>query len=191
MKNLNKDQYFAILFFTLTLLFIIAAMINKPLFEWVFDRHHNQWSWYIRPIFLIPFCFFAYKRRWSGMAITLFCLFTSMFWFPKPEVVSDDVKVFLEFEKAYLYGDWDIKKTVMTFSIPISFFLLGFSFWKRNLIVGLGLLILIATGKIVWSIQSAGESGKAILIPAIVGLLICCLVLFYGFRKTKKKNQIV
>ncbi|MEH6536774.1 MAG: hypothetical protein V7719_10295 [Psychroserpens sp.] len=187
MKKLNKDHKASILFFTLTLLFILTVMTNKSFFEWVFDRHHNQWSWYIRPLFLIPFCSFAYKRSWSGMAITLFCLFTSMFWFPIPEVISDQVKTFLQFEKTYLYGEWDIKKIMMTFTIPVSFFLLGLSFWKRNLRMGLSVLILIATGKIVWSIQNAGESGTSILIPAITGLLICCVVLFYGFRKMGKE----
>jgi len=187
MKNGNKNYGIAVLFFTLTLLFILGAMTNKPFFEWVFDRHHNQWSWYIRPIFLIPFCFFAYKHSWSGMAITIFCLFTSMFWFPKPEVVSDQVITFLQFEKDYLYGEWNAKKIMMALTIPISFVALGLSFWKRSLLIGLGVIILMSTGKIIWSIQNAGESGKSILIPAIIGLSICCLLLYYGFRRINKK----
>ena len=189
MNNSNKDYGIAIFFFTVTLLFIIVAMTNNLVFEWVFDRHHNQWSWYIRPIFLIPFCVFAYSRSWSGMAITLFCLFTSMFWFPKPEVVSDQVHAFLQFEKAYLKGEWDIKKALITMAIPVSLFLLGHSFWKRSLIMGFSILILMTTGKIVWSIQNAGESGTSILIPAIVGLIFSCSVLLYGLRKKSKKKR--
>src|SRR5215217_3294099 len=30
---------------------------------WAWDRHHNVLSWYIRPLFLLPFCYFAYKRN--------------------------------------------------------------------------------------------------------------------------------
>ena len=187
MKNPKLGHATALLFFILTLLFILVAMTHTSFFDWVFDRHHNQWSWYLRPIFLIPFCFFAYKHSWSGMAITIFCLFTSMFWFPKPEVVSDQARTFLQFEKAYLYGEWDIKKTLMTLTIPLSFFLLGLSFWKRSLLLGLSVLILMVTGKIAWSIQNAGESGKSILIPAVIGIIICCALIYYGFRKMEKK----
>ncbi len=183
-----KIQTIAIIFFALTILFIAISMTNRPFFDWVFDRHHNQWSWYIRPLFLIPFCFFSYKRNWSGIAITIFCLLTSMFWFPRPEVVSDSVIEFLQFEKEYLYGEWDLTKILMTLTIPISFIALGVSFWKRSLMIGLGVVILMATGKIVWSIQNAGESGKSILIPAIIGLLICCVLMYFGFMRLEKKR---
>jgi hypothetical protein len=186
MKKQNKDYVISISFALLTVLFIVSSMTNQTFFDWVFDRHHNQWSWYIRPLFLIPFCFFAYKHSWPGMAITIFCLFTSMFWFSRPEVVSENVIEFLQFEKEYLYGEWNTKKIMMALTIPISFLALGISFWKRSLLIGLGVVILMATGKIVWSIQNAGESGKSILIPAVIGLLMCCALIYYGFKKMEK-----
>jgi hypothetical protein len=185
---MNKDKTIALLFFALTIIFIVLSMTNQAFFDWVFDRHHNQWSWYIRPIFLIPFCFFAYKRNWTGISITVFCLFTSMFWFNKPEVVSDNVKEFLQFEKDWLYGEWNFEKIMLIITIPFSFFALGFAFWKRSLLMGLAVIVLMATGKIVWSIQNAGESGKSIIIPAILGLLICVGLLFFGFKKLNKNE---
>jgi hypothetical protein len=188
MKLMNKDKTIALLFFALTIIFIVLSMTNQAFFDWVFDRHHNQWSWYIRPIFLIPFCFFAYKRNWTGISITVFCLFTSMFWFNKPEVVSDNVKEFLQFEKDWLYGEWNFEKIMLIITIPFSFFALGFAFWKRSLLMGLAVIVLMATGKIVWSIQNAGESGKSIIIPAILGLLICVGLLFFGFKKLNKNE---
>jgi len=33
---------------------------------WAWERHHNPLSWWIRPLFLIPFAFFAYRRSWVG-----------------------------------------------------------------------------------------------------------------------------
>lgn len=149
MRHLNNNKIIALVFFALTILFIVVSMTNAPFFDWVFDRHHNQWSWYIRPLFLIPFCYFSYQHNWAGIAITLFCLFTSMFWFPKPDLISERVKEFLEFEKTYLYGEWDVKKIAMTLSIPFSFIVLGLSLWKRSLIMGIGTVVLMATGKIV------------------------------------------
>jgi len=185
-NKLNKNQLIVMLFFTLTIFFIAISMTNRYFFDWVFNRHHNQWSWYIRPLFLIPFCFFSYKQNWSGLAITTFCLFTSMFWFPRPEVVSDSVKEFLQFEKDYLYVEWGLNKILLTLTIPISFIALGLAFWKRSLLMGIGVIILMTIGKIVWSVQNAGESGKSILIPAIIGLIICCGLIYFGFKRLKK-----
>ena len=182
MKKIYSDKTIALLFLILTSIFLSVFMINQTFFDWVFDRHHNQWSWYIRPIFLIPFCFFAYKRNWTGISITIFCLFTSMFWFSRPEVVSENVKTFLQFEKDWLYSYWDYKKILLILTVPLSFFGLGLAFWKRSLAAGLGVVTLMATGKIVWSLQNAGESGKSIIVPAIVGLIICSGLIFIGFK---------
>ncbi len=121
------------------------------------------------------------------MMLSIFALFTSMFWFPKPEIVSKNVIDFLEFEKEYLHGEWNLSKILLSFTIPISFIALGLAFWKRSLIMSIAVVLLMATGKMVWSIQNAGESGKSILIPAILGLLICCGLIFYGFKRLEKK----
>lgn len=186
----KNDILISLVFAILTVIFIILSMTNPVFFHWVFERHQNQLSWYIRPIFLIPFCYFSYKHSWSGIAITIFCLFTSMFWFNKPDTVSENVKLFLQFEKDWLYGTWDLQKILLILAVPISFFALGMAFWKRSLWIGLGVVVLMATGKIIWSIMNAGETGKSILIPALAGLLICFGIIFYGFKKIEKKKKL-
>ena len=55
---------------------------------WAWARHHNILSWYIRPLFLLPFCFFAYRRSLLGITLTLVALATSMAWFPAPATPS-------------------------------------------------------------------------------------------------------
>ena len=187
MKNRNLDLITGGIFFSLTILFIVMSMSNRAFFDWVFERHHNQWSWYLRPLFLLPYCYFAYRKSFTGMMLSIFAIFTSMFWFPKPLVINEGVIEFLEFEKKYLYGEWKSAKILMTLSVPISFMALGLAFWKRSLIVGIAVVVLMATGKIIWSIQNAGESGKSIMIPALLGLALCCGFLYYGFRKLDKK----
>jgi len=79
---------------------------------------------------------------------------------------------------------------MLIITVPVSFFALGLAFWKRSLLMGLGVVVLMATGKIVWSIQNAGESGKSIIVPAILGLLICSGLIFYGFKKLERKNNV-
>jgi hypothetical protein len=113
-----------------------------------------------------------------------------MFWFSRPEIVSENVKTFLQFEKDWLLGDWNYKKIILIITVPVSFIALGLAFWKRSLFIGLGVVVLMATGKIVWSIQNAGESGKSIIVPTMLGLLICCGFIFYGFKKLDKKKKL-
>lgn len=104
-------------------------------------------------------------------------------------MVPENVKSFLQFEKDWLYGKWDYKKILLVITIPVSFFALGLAFWKRSLVIGLGVIVLMATGKIIWSILNAGESGKSILIPAITGLLICIVLIYLGFSRMHKKRK--
>lgn len=67
-----RDKQLGGLFFILTVLFIILAMTNQGFFDWAYERHQNQLSWYLRPLFIISFCYFAYKRSWTGIMGTMF-----------------------------------------------------------------------------------------------------------------------
>jgi len=63
--------------------------------SWAWARHHIILSWYTRPLFLLPFCCFAYRRGVKGIALSLLALATSMYWFPEPE--RPDPKVLVLF----------------------------------------------------------------------------------------------
>lgn len=180
------DKAIAAVFGICTVVFIGVSMTNEPFFNWIFERHHNQLSWYIRPLFLVPFCYFAYKRTWAGVSVTIFCMLTSMFWFSKPEIVSNNIILFLQFEKNWLYSEWTFVKLLQLVTIPLSLFALGMAFWKRSLIMGIGIMVLIATGKTIWSLYNAGEAGKSIIIPAVCGLIISVGIMAYGYKKLAK-----
>ena len=111
-KLRRYDKIIAFIFAVLILIFLFLAFTNKEFFNWAYERRQNQISWYIRPLFLIPFCYSAYKRSWTGILGTMFLILTSMFWFPKPDVVSEQVKRFLEMEKEYLSGDWGYRYNI-------------------------------------------------------------------------------
>ncbi len=87
----------------------VAATGNTSEFvAWAWERHHNVLSWYIRPLFLLPFCYFAYRRSLLGMTLTLLALATSMFWFPAPAEASPAVNEMLAAEREYLTADWTL-----------------------------------------------------------------------------------
>ena len=48
---------------------------------------------------------------------------------------------------------------------------------------------IIALEKMSWSVVFGGESGKAVFVPAMVGLLICILLIYIGFRRMEKRKN--
>jgi hypothetical protein len=182
------DKGIALIFGILTLA-IILALTNTEFLSWAFARHQNLLSWYIRPLFLVPFCYFAYKKSWAGISITIFLLATSMFWFPAPEAIGTQEAQFLEMEMDYLTGEWGFAKIFMALMVPLSFILLGAAFWKRNLLMGLAVIVLIAVAKMIWGVVFGGESGTSIFAPALIGLLICAVLIYLGFKKPWQKEK--
>ena len=69
------------------------------IWDWVWQRHHNELSWYVRPLFRLPLAWFAYRRSGWGIVLTLVALATSMFGFPAPEATDPRVAEFLTFEQ--------------------------------------------------------------------------------------------
>lgn len=185
-KFRKADPGLAILFGGLSVVFVLAVAYSPAFMDWVFARHHNQWSWYIRPIFLIPFCYFAFKRSWSGIFGTILLLLTSMFWFPQPSVEDEAINQFLQYEMDWLTGEWNGTKFVMILLVPLSLSILAAAFWFRSLLIGLSVVIFMAVGKVIWSVTSAGESGASVVVPALVGLLLCTAIIVWGFKRVKK-----
>ncbi|PKM94105.1 MAG: hypothetical protein CVU84_11635 [Firmicutes bacterium HGW-Firmicutes-1] len=182
----KNDKKIAIIFLIFTLGFLVLFLTNQEFVDWAYSRHQNILSWYIRPLFIIPICWFAYKKNWSGISITIFALFTSMFWFNTPVEVSPAVEEFLAFEKEYTFGDWNFQKIFLSLSIPLFMYLLIIAFWKRKLKYGVAVIIGAAVLKVIWSLVFAGESGASIIKPAVTGLVICLGVVYIFVRKKKK-----
>lgn len=184
----KNDKAISVLFLILTLGFLVLFLTNKGFSDWAYSRHQNIVSWYIRPLFIIPICWFAYKKSMGGISFTIFALFTSMFWFNTPAVVSPSVEEFLAFEKAYTFGTWDFKKIFLSLSVPLFFYLLILVFWRRKLKYGIYVIIGAAVLKIIWSVAFAGDSGASIIKPAITGLVICIGAVYMFVRKKNKSK---
>ncbi|MEA5095081.1 hypothetical protein SDC9_125300 [bioreactor metagenome] len=186
--NKKMDYILGIFFAVATVVFIILFLTNDIIFNWAFARHHNIWSWYIRPLFIIPIIFFAFKKSLTGIFASIFALFTSMFWFPAPETSSPQVMTFLAYEMEYLKGVWTAPKIIMSLSVPIFFIVLIIAAWKKNWRLLLGVVIAAALLKIIWSVVFSGEAGMSVLKPAITGLIICIGGVYYYKKNLSKKK---
>jgi hypothetical protein len=156
---------------------------------WAWERHHNILSWYIRPLFFLPFCYFAYKRSLFGMVLTLVALATSMSWFPASETTSPAVVEMLAAEEAYFNAGWPLWKVLLALVVPVSFAALGLAFWKRSLVWGLVVIngaILIKTG---WTFVVSTEAGAMSHLPAaVLGLAVLNAVVLYILHRMRKKT---
>jgi len=157
--------------------------------DWAFDRHANVLSWYIRPLFLLPLAWFAYRRSGWGIAGTLVALASSIFWFPAPVRPDPQVLEFLDFERDWLTGTWDAQKILLTLVVPLSLITYCLAFWRRSVLWGLVILNLMAGGKLLWGVVAGDGTGWAMTAPALAGLLTGDLVLLSLLRRTRSRPR--
>ncbi|HQD41425.1 MAG TPA: hypothetical protein PLE53_02260, partial [Bacillota bacterium] len=86
-------------------------------------------------------------------------------------------------EKEYLSGGWGMTKILISLLVPVSLTVLAAAFWKRNLWFGLSVMALIAVAKMIWSIAYGGEAGRSVLLPAVVGLVVCTGLIYLGYKR--------
>jgi hypothetical protein len=156
---------------------------------WAWARHHNPLSWYIRPLFVLPFCYFAYRKSVAGLALTIVGVFTSMFWFPAPSEADPRAAAFLVMEQQYVTGGWTWVKTAMTLLVPVWFVLLGAAFWRRSWIVGIVVINAGAGLKVVWSFYFGGGTAWSIIPPVVIGAIVCNGVLVYALLRQRRASS--
>ena len=182
------DLVLGILFAVASVIFFMVFLTNDDFFCWAFERHHNVLSWYIRPLFIIPIVIFAFKKSLTGIFASIFALFTSMFWFPAPAKSSPQVLSFLAYEMEYLKGAWTAPKILMSLLVPVFFAMLIIAAWKRSWKWLLGIVIGAAILKVLWSVIFSGDVGLSILKPAIMGVIICVVGLYFYLKRRKAKG---
>jgi hypothetical protein len=167
---------------------IVATASTDEFVAWAWARHHNVLSWYIRPLFFLPFCYFAYRRSLWGIVLTLLALVTSMFWFPVPENPSAAVNEMLASEREYLTTDWTLWKVSIALLVPLTFVALGLAFWKRSLLWGLAVVNAAILFKIGWTFLFSTEAGAMSHLPAaVLGLALCDALILYFIRRMRAR----
>ena len=161
--------------------------------SWVWARHHNELSWYVRPLFLLPFCYFAYRRSVWGIVVTLLVFPTSLFWFPAPENPSSLVEGYLAWERQFL-TEGSVAAWVALVLLIVGFFVaLVAAFWKRSWLWGLAVLNVGTLLKVIWSLAFGGAAGWASLAPSLFTLAVtdAAIVLAARWLKRRRARQEV
>lgn len=167
---------------------IYGLVQPEPFWDWIWMRHANTLSWFVRPLFVPLLVYFAYRRNSVGVAISLVSVFTSMYWFAIPDVTDELVAEFLLAEQEYLLGQWTIGKILVSSLVPISLCALIIAFWNRSLKAGVLVVNLIAFAKVLWSVVYE-DAGWSIVPFALVGLLITDALLYVGYRYLSNNKQ--
>ena len=169
---------------------IAATSSTGEFVAWAWSRHHNILSWYVRPLFFLPFCFFAYRRSLFGIVLTIIALATSMFWFPVPEHASPAVNEMLKAEEAYLTADWTLWKVLIALLVPLTFAALGLAFWRRSFAWGLAVINAAILFKIAWTFLFSTEAGALSHLPAaVLGLVVCDALILYVMRRMRASSS--
>lgn len=153
---------------------------------WIWNRHQHQFSWYSRPLFLIPACYYAYRQKiWHVIGFMLL-LATSLFWFPAPAQVPESISNYLEWEKQLFFTNESLIPLILLI-VAVILFLFGlfYSFWKRNPWYGLLLINLGTIIKIIVSVGLGKEMGMAAIVPSLSSLVIINFVAFLLWKYKK------
>ncbi len=162
------------------------------LIDWAWARHHNEWSWYIRPLIIIAFCAAAWFRR-PVLLVALGLFFPlSAIVFPAPESPKPYVVAFLESERQMLealslFGLIGFAVLVVVFLGLLATALWRRSFWTGVLVANLGGVLKLIVSKLLWQ-----DVGDAAILPTIVTALIFnAVALGFWWRFVKKNKQAI
>jgi hypothetical protein len=156
------------------------------LLDWAWTRHANPLSWYIRPLFILPFCYFAYKKSGWGIMLTLLGVTTSMFWFPAPATPDPRGAALLAVEREYVGGPLTFSRILLTGLIPVWFVLLAWavrerSWWGVATVIGAGTLL-----KVGWLFRVGGNNAWVIVPPVVLGTAVCAGVLLFAHLRLRR-----
>ena len=156
--------------------------------SWVWVRHHNELSWYVRPLFILPLCWFAYKRSFLGIVVTMLIFPTSLFWFPAPENPNPRVEGYLAWEHHFLTEGSVAARVALALLVVGFLAALVAAFWKRSWMWGLAVVNSGTLLKVIWSVVFGGAAGWASLAPSLYTLAVANAVILLTVRWLKRRR---
>jgi hypothetical protein len=157
--------------------------------NWAWARHHNPLSWYIRPLFILPFCYFAYNHNVRGMVLTVVAVASSMFWFPAPATPDPTAAAFLAVERDWIMGPLTLGQLVLTALIPVWFVALAAALRRRRWAAAASVIVAGTTLKVAWSFYVGGSSAWIVMPPVLLGNAVVAGGLTYAYyRRTPRRS---
>ncbi len=169
------------------IIFSAAYFSGADIGAWVWERHQNQFSWYSRPLFVIPAAYYAYRRKLWHVVGFMALLASSLFWFDAPASVSPSVSEYLEWEKRLFFTN-NNKLPLLAFVFGVFAFLglFFYAFWQRSPWYGLALINAGTVLKVIVSVVFGQDAGMAAIVPSFSSLLV--INLFAWFLWRRKRN---
>lgn len=171
-------------------IFASAYVSGEDMGAWVWGRHQNLFSWYSRPLFMIPAAYYAYRRKLWQVLGFMTLLATSLFWFDAPATVPPAVSEYLAWEKQLFFTN-ENKLPLVALVIGVIVFLLLFfySFWQRNAWYGLALINVGTVLKIVVSVIFGQDAGMAAIAPSLSSLLVINVFAWLLWRRNRGRGN--
>lgn len=171
-------------------IFAVAYFSGADLGAWVWGRHQNLFSWYSRPLFIIPAAYYSCRRKLLHVVGFMALLATSLFWFNAPVVVPPAVSEYLEWEKQLFFTNDNKLPLVALIFCVVAFLLLFFNaFWQRNLWYGLVLINAGTVLKIIVSIVFGQDAGMAAVTPSLSSLFVINLFAWFLWRRAHTNSN--
>ncbi|MGH1466835.1 MAG: hypothetical protein ACRBBQ_15900 [Cognatishimia sp.] len=166
------------------IIFWAAYFSGEDMGEWVWGRHQNQFSWYSRPLFVIPAAYYTYRRKVWHIVGFIALLATSLFWFDAPAAVPPSISGYLEWEKQLFFTN-DNKQPLVTLILGVFVFLglLFYAFWHRNPWYGLAVINAGTVLKIIVSVVFGQDAGTAAIVPSLSSLLAINFFAWFLWRR--------
>jgi hypothetical protein len=140
----------------------------KHLFTRLWERHKNQLSWWVRPLFGALWFYGAWRNSGWLLAAGVLGASTSWFWFPKPARPHPRIERFIDLEKEHLTPPWTAGKVLGLLAVGVFLVIATAAFWRRDAVLGLSLVAFGALLKAAWSVTVARAAG---VLPAVIGVL--------------------
>ncbi len=194
-KTKNRIDSFVLVIILFMLSYSAVLLTNAwlngaHLGEWIWNRHQNQFSWYSRPLFIIPACYFAYKQQLGFVIAMMALLGTSLFWFAPPTEVSETISQYLAWERQMFFDPENrIPIIILSISVLLFLFLLFYAFWQKSFWIGLLVLNIGNLLKIGVSILFGGETGMASIVPTLSSMVIINIIAFIIWKMKKSKSS--
>lgn len=171
-------------------IFTSAYLAGTDMGAWVWDRHQNLFSWYSRPLFIIPAAYYAYRRKvWHVLGFMLL-LATSLFWFAAPATTDPAIRDYLQWEAdLFLSNESRLPLLALILAVLIFLFLLFYAFWQRNPWFGLLVINVGTVLKIIVSLIFGESAGEAAIMPSLSSLLVINLLAYLLYRRRRRHRE--